>query len=469
MFLYDATLRVPVDHGGPRHSGRPRRPPPSRAPSTCCRRCSTTPASAAQPTSMAARFALPPRGHGMERCAGVRRVALPTARARLGAAPCLAHGPLQFIDAPRAELYDLETTRRRRPTARASSPRQRRDAAAQLETRSCRRPTPAAAAAVDPETAERLRRARLRQRRRRDRRAGAAPRDPKDGIAPHAAPESRDVRGAHRSRRRAIRELTRVLAEDPGTAHGAPHPRRRLRAGRTPRPRDRRSARRSKRRPAHAEDAVVLGDNLRFAGRLRRPPRCSSARPATTRTSRSRGCRSPKSASQERTYAEAARPTNERARARPRSHRGAARPRRPGAPPRGHRRRRQALRPHPRARPGRSGRMTKLGVVRMRDRPRRRRRSRCSARRSSASRRTPRRCCTWPAPWPPRAAGGGAAVLRALDAASASTMALNGMAFTKLQLGDAAGAADAFKRSLKLDADQPEVAQALRELRAPRS
>jgi Tfp pilus assembly protein PilF len=46
-------------------------------------------------------------------------------------------------------------------------------------------------------------------------------------------------------------------------------------------------------------------------------------------------------------------------------------------------------------------------------------------------------------------------------------MALNGLALTRLQLGDAKGAAEAFRRSLALDADQPEVAEALRNTGRP--
>ncbi len=49
-------------------------------------------------------------------------------------------------------------------------------------------------------------------------------------------------------------------------------------------------------------------------------------------------------------------------------------------------------------------------------------------------------------------------------AAAPTAMALNGLAFTKMQLGDAAGAAAAFRRSLKLESDQPDVVQALRSL-----
>jgi Flp pilus assembly protein TadD len=46
-------------------------------------------------------------------------------------------------------------------------------------------------------------------------------------------------------------------------------------------------------------------------------------------------------------------------------------------------------------------------------------------------------------------------------------MALNGLALTRLQLGDRAGAAAALRESLRLDPQQPEVASQLRELGRP--
>ena len=56
---------------------------------------------------------------------------------------------------------------------------------------------------------------------------------------------------------------------------------------------------------------------------------------------------------------------------------------------------------------------------------------------------------------------------RALSAGPPSTMALNGLGLTRLQLGDRAGAAQAFRRSLSLDASQPDIARALQELSRP--
>ena len=54
---------------------------------------------------------------------------------------------------------------------------------------------------------------------------------------------------------------------------------------------------------------------------------------------------------------------------------------------------------------------------------------------------------------------------RALDAGPASTMALNGLGLTRLALGDRAGAAAAFRESLRLDPKQADIAQALAEVR----
>ena len=48
-----------------------------------------------------------------------------------------------------------------------------------------------------------------------------------------------------------------------------------------------------------------------------------------------------------------------------------------------------------------------------------------------------------------------------------STMALNGLGLTRLQLGDPKGAAEAFHRSLAVDAHQPEIVDALRGLGRP--
>ena len=54
---------------------------------------------------------------------------------------------------------------------------------------------------------------------------------------------------------------------------------------------------------------------------------------------------------------------------------------------------------------------------------------------------------------------------RALEAGPPSTMALNGLGLTRLAVGDTAGAAAAFRKSLQLDPKQPEIARTLAEMR----
>ena len=56
---------------------------------------------------------------------------------------------------------------------------------------------------------------------------------------------------------------------------------------------------------------------------------------------------------------------------------------------------------------------------------------------------------------------------RSIAAGPPSTMALNGLGLTRLQLGDPAGAAQAFRQSLKIDSNQPDIAQALQGLGRP--
>jgi protein O-GlcNAc transferase len=53
---------------------------------------------------------------------------------------------------------------------------------------------------------------------------------------------------------------------------------------------------------------------------------------------------------------------------------------------------------------------------------------------------------------------------RALAAGPRSSMALNGLGLTRLALGDRRGAGESFRESLRLDPDQPDVARTLRDL-----
>ena len=54
---------------------------------------------------------------------------------------------------------------------------------------------------------------------------------------------------------------------------------------------------------------------------------------------------------------------------------------------------------------------------------------------------------------------------RALEAGPPSTMALNGLGLARLAVGDAAGAETVFRKSLRLDPNQPEIASALAQVR----
>jgi len=66
-----------------------------------------------------------------------------------------------------------------------------------------------------------------------------------------------------------------------------------------------------------------------------------------------------------------------------------------------------------------------------------------------------------------RAADAAAYFQQAIDRGAAGPLAWNGLASAKLRLGDRSGAADAMRRSLRIQPDQPEIGAALRDLRMP--
>ena len=66
-----------------------------------------------------------------------------------------------------------------------------------------------------------------------------------------------------------------------------------------------------------------------------------------------------------------------------------------------------------------------------------------------------------------RAADAAAYFQQAIDRGAAGPLAWNGLASAKLRLGDRSGAADAMRRSLRIQPDQPEIDAALRDLRMP--
>ncbi len=173
----------------------------------------------------------------------------------------------KMIEAPRPELYDLQEDPGEmndlapRETARLADMRQT------LEVARSQSP-PSASAEVDPESAEMLRAlGYIAKAGGQELVAGASLRDPKDGqrLVPRL---NRGMSAVRTDPATAIRELRSVLAEDPGLLVA----RRSLAVAYT-------SARQYDRAIAElrrlekdgvltAEDGVVLGDNLRFAGRL---------------------------------------------------------------------------------------------------------------------------------------------------------------------------------------------------------
>jgi tetratricopeptide (TPR) repeat protein len=174
----------------------------------------------------------------------------------------------KFVRAPRPELYDLKADVSERTNRIGEHGARARDLGSRLDTE-LRRPVPAAAGpAVDPDAAERLRALGYASGGRSSRPApGTALRDPKDGI--RLLPRlNRGMSAARTEPDLAIRELTAVLAEDPGLFMA-----RRTRAVAYAAAGQHDLAIADLRALDKAgqltpEDAVVLGDNLRSAGRL---------------------------------------------------------------------------------------------------------------------------------------------------------------------------------------------------------
>ena len=270
---------------------------------------------------------------------------------------------------PREATPARRTNRAARETARLA-----RAAARSCRRRSRARPTAAAAAAVDPEAAERLRAlGYVAGRRRREARGGrrrCATRRTAQRLMPGAQP--RHVGRAHRPRRGDPRPRRPCSPRTPGLLDGPPLAGGRLHRRAPVRARDRRAAAaREGRGPLSAEDAIVLGDNLRFAG----PPRrgdapCSRRSRARTRASPSPGSRSPRCTSRRSELAEAAAAYEHVLADRARPRRGAARASATSRSLAQRRRRgrdaatRRILEVEPRD----AGALTKLGVVRMRTR-----------------------------------------------------------------------------------------------------
>ncbi len=215
-----------------------------------------------------ARFARPPTGSEMSDAPSYAESLYP--ELELGWAPLHAWRTAGSSSSRRRdhELYDLEndpsetTNRVEEEHARAN------ELAGKLEVALRRTPAPAAAAPVDAETAERLRALGYVSGGRVSRPAGAALRDPKDGI--RFLP--RLNRGMSAARTEPELAITRADARCSRKIPGCSWP-----GGRAPSPTPPRDVTISPSRTCASldkegeltpEDAVVLGDNLRFAGRL---------------------------------------------------------------------------------------------------------------------------------------------------------------------------------------------------------
>ena len=266
IFLYDATLRVPLVMAGPRIAA-------GRVSRTLARSIDVLPT--------LADYAGLPRlsdvdGRSLRPAADGQELSDAPAYAEslypdleLGWAPLYAWrtAAFKYIKAPHPELYDLEHDRSETTNRVEELHARANDLAAKLEQTLLRAPAPAAPHPVDADVAERLRALGYVSGSRVSRPAGAALRDPKDGI--RFLPRlNRGMSAARTEPDVAIRELTAVLADDPGL----------LMARRTRAVAYAAAGRHDlaiadlrvldKEGQLTPEDAIVLGDNLRFAGRL---------------------------------------------------------------------------------------------------------------------------------------------------------------------------------------------------------
>jgi arylsulfatase A-like enzyme/Tfp pilus assembly protein PilF len=265
IFLYDATLRVPWLMAGPGIAA-------GAVPKTMARSIDILPTLLDYAGLPAGRDlegrSLRPAAEGREMPDAPSYAESLYSELELGWAPLHAWrtATFKYIKAPRPELYDLRADAGETANRIGEQPARARDLGAALETE-LRHPVPTTEApAVDPETAERLRALGYVSGGAPARRAGEAPRDPKDGV--RLLPRlNRAMSAARTEPEVAIRDLTSVLAEDPGlfmalrtraVAYAA--------AGRHDLAiADLRAL--DKQGQLTAEDAVVLGDNLRAAGR----------------------------------------------------------------------------------------------------------------------------------------------------------------------------------------------------------
>jgi choline-sulfatase len=464
IFVYDATLRVPWVMAGPRVAA-------GRVPQTVARSIDVLPtladyAGLPRRSDVEGRSLRPAAdGHEMADDATYAESLYP--ELELGWAPLHAWRTrgFKFIKAPHPELYDLEKDASE-TTNRAGEQRARvEDLDRKLEA-ALLHPTPSAAApTVDAETAERLRALGYASGGRVSRPRSTALRDPKDGV--RFLPRlNRGMSAARAEPELAIRELTAVLKEAPGLFMA-----RRTRAvayaaaGRHELAiADLRLL--DKEGQLTPEDAVVLGDNLRSAGRLEEAililERAGRENPTFPQPLISLA----EVRIQERKYDEAAAACERVLKLVP-DHIEALRRLGDLA----------LLKTDLNTAAARYARileldagdvnaMTKLGVVRVR-----------SGRPDEGMRlfrqaieHEPRNGEALLYLAGALASGGRPAEAlpyfeRALEAGPASTMVLNGLGLTRLAVGDRAGAAAAFRESLRLDPKQADIARTLAEVR----
>jgi tetratricopeptide (TPR) repeat protein len=464
IFLYDATLRVPLVMTGPQiFAGRVSR--------TVARSIDVLPtladyAGLPRLSDVDGR-SLRPALEGQDMSDAPAYAESLYSDLELGWAPLYAWrtATFKYIKAPHPELYDLEHDRSEATNRVGELHARANDLAGKLEQTLLRAPAPAAPHRVDNDVAERLRALGYVSGTPAPRPAGAVLRDPKDGI--RFLPRlNRGMSAARTEPEVAIAELTAVLKEDPELLMAR---RTRAVAYAAARQHDRAIADLrvlDKDGQLTAEDAIVLGDNLRFAGRL------EEAALILTRVQREDPTFAQPLISlaevriEEHKYDEAARLCEQVLKLVP-DHLEALRRLGDLA----------LLRDDLGSAAARYERilaidgsdvaaLTKLGVVRVR-----------SGHPDKAI-----QLFRQAIEHEPRngeallylagalvSAGHPADALpyfeRAIEAGPPSTMALNGLGLTRLALGDTAGAESAFRQSLRLDPNQPEIAKTLAEVR----
>ena len=464
LFVYDATLRVPWIVAGPGIAA-------GRVPSTIARGIDVLPtlldySGLPIPPAVEGRSLRPAlEGREMADAPAYAETLYPEREFGWAALHALRTARFKLIEAPRPELYDLSADPKETANRMADQAGPADELRRKLET-AMSRAAPEAAAPVDSETAERLGALGYVGGGRPRPTGGAALRDPKDGarLMPRI---NRGMSLARTDPAAAIRDLTSVLAEDPGLliarrtiavayAAAGQHDRavsvlRQL----------------EKEGQLTVEDQIVLGDNLRFSGRLpeavevlertaRENPRFMQPwlSLAEVRIKQGRNVEAAAAyghvLSLTPDHIEALRGLGDIALLDGRLEEAAARYAR-------------VLEVDP----ADAGAMTKIGVLRMRaGRPD----DAIALFRKAVEREPANGEALLYLAGALASTGHPADALpvfeRALAAGPRSSMVLNGLGLTRLSLGDRAGAAAALAESLRLDPNQPDVARTLAEIRA---